>query len=292
MKEIAKRNLGFPPEKIKRINDKISIKCILGVNCLYKPMPESNMVYKSEKPQYPVTFLIPKTDSETLNKVRKFFMKHAENAWPGNKENIRYLLDVVKTKKFYDGDDSDYDNEHGNFILKTTCYEERPATGEIIGDTVKAERVNKDDEGIIRAGDKVMACLNIYYNARHCSLQVKVYAVYLLEKGEGSGDVANIRLRHEKALKELGLTPATDGEEEEIGDDWDDLKSAEAETDQSEVEELPEESQEDLTDDWEEPETPKPVVKKVSKKAVKKVTKKVARKVKAQPKKDESSTEW
>ena len=258
----------------KILSDKVGINAILGINCLYIPMKESDMVYTSRVPIFPVTLLIPKSDTATVNKLRKHFKSHADNisgTYTVEEEKRTYspagALSKLKAKKFIDGDDSEYEQEHGHYLLRTNCYEAPPATGRVLKDgTVEAEKVKPGEEGYIQRGDKVKVALSIYFNKNHASLQVKILAVYLIEKGENATAPKNVRLRHEMALKQLGLKPSQEvGEQESENsyEEWDE-KTAKEEEEQTDQKKYP-----DDWDDLDDDEDEKP--KKKRKKRVKQI---------------------
>ena len=207
--------------KLKRPTDSLNIDCILGVNCLYTPMAEGKFVSKVDS--FPVTLKIPKTDKKTVALIAGKFNDHAKFAVndpkaievaqkAGKTINLKTLINDAKDKKFVDGDHSEYESEHGYWLLRCNCYEQPPATGIIEGDRVRVEKIPSDEigrtKGNIRAGDQVKACCKIYYNKDHRSLQAKVHAVYLVEKGLEGGTPSDIAIRHKMAMAELKLQEA------------------------------------------------------------------------------------
>ena len=255
----------------KILSDKIGIDAILGINCLYIPMKESDMVYTSRVPIFPVTLMIPKSDTDTVNRLRKCFKAHADNIsgtyTTKEGETKTYTpasaLKTLKSNKFIDGDESEFEQEHGHYLLRANCYETPPATGRILKDgTVEGEKVKPGEEGYINRGDKVKVALSIYFNKNHVSLQIRVLAVYLLEKGDNASAPKNVRLRHEMALKQLGLKPSQEvGEQESESsyEEWDEGKAKEEEE---------ETNQKGYPDDWD---TVEEKPKKKRKKRVKRI---------------------
>lgn len=84
---------------------------------------------KDSKPRYSAAFLIPKTNTTTVNAIKAKLLETANAKW-GVEDGATELKRLIGANKicFVDGDNMDYDGYAGHYALRTSSTPEYPPT--------------------------------------------------------------------------------------------------------------------------------------------------------------------
>lgn len=130
--------------------------------------------------KYSATFLIPKTDTEVINKIKASIKNVLQ-------EKKLKLENIDKSKQcFKDGDDTEYDGFAGNYSIKCTKKSEKGRV--TLFDRDKSALTEQDDK--FYSGCYVNALIDIWcYDKKAKGFSATLYAIQFVKDGERLGGI-------------------------------------------------------------------------------------------------------